>query len=100
MTLLCITHRHPGTTHTRKIDKIPQKLPLQDKKYHKTYWLKGKIYGLIGVSACACACWTCDSARVKYLLVGGKRDKNMVEHEHFNQQRAVQYNAEYIINGY
>ena len=29
-----------------------------------------------------------------YLLVGGKRDKHMVEHEHFNQQRAVQYYAD------
>ena len=29
-----------------------------------------------------------------YLLVGGKRDKHMVEHEHFNQQRAVQYYVE------
>ena len=28
-----------------------------------------------------------------YLLVSGKRDKHMVEHEHFNQQRAVQYYA-------
>ena len=26
--------------------------------------------------------------------VGGKRDKHMVEHEHFNQQRAVQYYVE------
>ena len=30
-----------------------------------------------------------------YVLVGGKRDKHMVEHEHFNQQqRAVQYYAD------
>ena len=29
-----------------------------------------------------------------YLLVSGKRDKHMVEHKHFNQQRAIQYYAD------
>ena len=28
-----------------------------------------------------------------YVLVGGRGDKHMVEHEHFNQERAVQYYA-------
>ena len=35
---------------------------------------------------------------MKYdIVVGGKGDKHMAEYEHFNQERAVQYCAEWYI---